>query len=282
MGRLTNLSVLVCAAALTVSFAAPEPCHAQGKAADDARGRELYKEGDKAYAEGDYETAVAKFEEAYELSGRKALLFNIGNAHERLGNPKRAAEALREYLPHAKRADKPTLEKRVESLEKRAQAEEEAKAKAEAEREAEAKAQAEREAREREAAEKGSNQDPTGDAGAKSEPPILAYTLLGVGAVGIGAGAYFGLSALSARDDADAGCSEQGGSRICSSSAEDALDRDQRFSLFADIGFGVGLVAAGVGTYLLLTHDDKPTDTALSVGVGQTPHSTKVTLGGRF
>jgi hypothetical protein len=58
--------------------------------------------------------------------------------------------------------------------------------------------------------------------------------------------------ALGARSDADAGCSESGGKRLCSAEARDAIDRDRTLSLIADVSFGIGLVAAGVGVYLIL------------------------------
>ena len=93
---------LACALAVMTTPAAT-PAHAGDSAGDegDKRARELYIRGDKAYAEGDYEAALAAFEEAYELSGRHALLYNMANAHERLGEYDKALEKLRKFLPHA-------------------------------------------------------------------------------------------------------------------------------------------------------------------------------------
>jgi hypothetical protein len=76
--------------------------------------------------------------------------------------------------------------------------------------------------------------------------------LLGVGAAALAAGAYFGLQALAARREASRWCAEGAGARRCWASAERALARDRRFSLYADVGLGVGALAAGTGLYFLL------------------------------
>jgi hypothetical protein len=69
----------------------------------------------------------------------------------------------------------------------------------------------------------------------------------------MGAGAVFGLMALSARKDAEAACKDSAGQTRCDVAAKDALDRDQRYSLVADLGLGLGLVAVGAGVYFLVS-----------------------------
>jgi hypothetical protein len=94
--------------------------------------------------------------------------------------------------------------------------------------------------------------------------------LLGTGAAGLGAGAFFGLGALAARREASSLCSDASGASRCWSSASAALDRDRQYSLYADVGFGVGLVAAGAGLYFLLRpRADAPTTTAAFVPLSQ-------------
>jgi hypothetical protein len=92
-----------------------------------------------------------------------------------------------------------------------------------------------------------------------SSSSTLGYVLLGTGAVGLGAGAFFGLGAASARQDAKALCPDTNGANVCWSSASAYFDRDKRYSLYADVGFAVGIVAAGAGLYVLLRpHADAP------------------------
>lgn len=223
----------------------------QPSAADDAKARSLFKQGDAAYAEGRYEDALGAFEEAYRLSHRPRLMFNIGNALERLGKLSEAADALEKYLPHAKPTERDVLSKRVQNLRKRAAPtskvvleEEEEEPERKPEREPKQTAPAE-------AAPRARPVEPrAADSGGET---TLGYVLLGAGGVAMGAGAVFGLMALSARKDVDAGCKQSAGQTLCDASARDAVDRDQRYSLFADLGLGLGLVAAGAGTYFLLT-----------------------------
>jgi hypothetical protein len=110
--------------------------------------------------------------------------------------------------------------------------------------------------------------------------PIAGYALLGVGVLGVAAGTYFGLTALTARRDASAACPDVGGVRRCLVNAAGPLDRDKRNSLYADIGFGVGIVAAGAGLYLLLKpQQPEPPATA---GFAPLPGGGEVHVAGHF
>lgn len=215
-------------------------------AAEDAKARELFREGDRAYAEARYEDALARFEEAYRLSPRPRLLFNIGNALERLGQLADAADALERYLPDAKPNELDVLQKRIDNLRKRA-AEKRARDRAEddtdtdTDTDTDADAPAKRKRAKARAAPESEASEPT-----------LGWVLVGAGGVAVATGATFGLMALSQRSEADASCKTSGGERLCDSRAREAIDRDGRYSLFADLGFGVGAVLAGAGAYLLL------------------------------
>jgi hypothetical protein len=74
------------------------------------------------------------------------------------------------------------------------------------------------------------------------------------GVVAISVGAYFGLRALSKRHDRDSACASVSGGFCAGDPGVQSLHDDARRSaLIADIGFGVGIVALGVGTYLLVS-----------------------------
>ena len=186
----------------------------------------------------------------------------MANAHERLGQFKEALSALERYLPDA-RSREALVRKRIQGLQARI-------------RKIEEKEREEARRRQEEAA---------AAATPKDEPvsrPWLGYGLLGVGAVGVGMGTYFALSASSARQDADELCA--GDPPVCPREAEDAVSRDDRHSVFADVGWGVGLTAAAVGLYLVLTHDPKP-ERAVSSPVAVVPggkQGTRIVFSGAF
>jgi hypothetical protein len=83
------------------------------------------------------------------------------------------------------------------------------------------------------------------------ESPTLAYVSLGIGGAGLILGTVFGLAATSKKSDVEAQCE---GSR-CPPAAQDDIDSMNASATYSTIGFAVGLVGAGVGTYLLLSHD---------------------------
>lgn len=67
--------------------------------------RELFQRGQVAYSQGDYETSLSLWREAYALDARPLLQWNISQACERLGRLEEAAAALELYLAGADPAD---------------------------------------------------------------------------------------------------------------------------------------------------------------------------------
>jgi hypothetical protein len=122
--------------------------------------------------------------------------------------------------------------------------------------------------------------DATAHASPGRRPPIAGYALLGVGVAGVGIGTYFGLSALAARRDAEAACPEAGSSRLCSVAASEALDRDKRNSLYADIAVGIGIGAAAAGLYLLLKPQRAEAET--TADIAPLPGGGEVRFAGHF
>ncbi len=251
--RILVVLAIGCSLALSPSaLALPSPPGKRVSKQDDARARKLYEKGDKAYAEGRYQDAADAFEKAYELSGRSLLLFNLGNAYERLDRYQDAAEALDRYLPDAKPKEQDAIAKRIDNLKKRAkQAQEQQQQKQEAEQ---AKAHETKAAHEK-------TKPPEQPPAQTGSPPTLGYVLLGTGGAALVVGGVFGALALSARHDENASCKTAAGSRFCTTDANGAISRDRNYSLIADVGFGVGIVAAGVGAYLVLGSADGKKDT---------------------
>lgn len=249
------------------------------KAAADQRARELFQKGDTAYAEGRYEEALAAFSEAYELSGRAQLLFNVSNALERLGRYQEAVDALEKYLSSGKAKDRDVVQKRLANLKKRVDEQKKEQEKL-AKDEEEKRRKEEEERQKREAAQGGGpggggTTGPSGSSAPKEPPkadtPMLPWFLIGGGGVVFATGAVFGILTLGARSEAQNGCTDTPSGHLCSRDASSAIDREKTFGLVADIGMLSGLVLAGVGTYFLLTnkpnHELKAAGPHVKIGV---------------
>jgi tetratricopeptide (TPR) repeat protein len=86
--------------------------------ADDAVARGLFQAGKAAYEAGKYEDALTFFEQAHTRSGRPQLLFNIGQAAERLRRDEKALEVFRAYLTQVPDApNRVEVEARIKQLE---------------------------------------------------------------------------------------------------------------------------------------------------------------------
>lgn len=225
MGALTLLFLLITAAT--------------AGEADDARARELYENGAILYEEGRYEDAVVAFEEAYRLSGRPALLFNIANALERAGRWSDALDVLSRYRAYAAADERPTLDRRITNLERRI---------------------AEQKAATPETAPTptpGPTVSPT-PTPAPTSPWLrpLPLAVGGGGVLALGAAGVLGLVSLSAHDEAAAGCAPDGAGVLrCSSAAAESLATEDSTALAADLLLGLGLAGIGAGVTLAIVGD---------------------------
>jgi tetratricopeptide (TPR) repeat protein len=88
-------------------------------ASSDAVARGLFEAARASYAAGKYEDALKYFQQAYDLSQRAALLYNIGQAADRLHQDQRTVEAFRLYLERVPDApNRAEVEGRLRSLER--------------------------------------------------------------------------------------------------------------------------------------------------------------------
>lgn len=87
-------------AVFALTVAAPMPTLAQdrGDPSVDAEARSLFEAGRTAFDAGRYADALEYFERSHELSGRSALLYNIGSAADRLRRDEEALRAFERYL----------------------------------------------------------------------------------------------------------------------------------------------------------------------------------------
>lgn len=192
---------------------------------NDARARELYDNGAILYEEGRYEDAVVAFLEAYRLSGRPALLFNIANAQERLGRWVDAHETLQRYRVYAGAEERETLDRRIFNLERRI-------------------------------SESTVATPVESKATTQTTSPWLQPLPLALGATGAGllvVGGAIGGVATANRAEAAAACATDGeGLLRCPVSATSAVQADQTLSVVADVSMLLGVVGLGAGIGVVL------------------------------
>lgn len=271
---------------------APGPAVAQDKPAagkDDAR--RFFKAGQKAFAAGRFEEAARAFEEAFRIAPHPAPLINAGDAYEKAGQIAQAARAYQRVLDLAESGeqDRQDATDRLARLSPKlavVQLSGDAEARVRIDEDeyrgnqrvyvdpgehdvvlldvdgaqpkrVEIAAGASRtitveslQPRKSDAGASsagaatgsGTDGEGVGDTGPTKSGGIRAPTLIayGVAAVAAGGAVYFGLQV----NDAESSYNE--------SPNRDDLDRFNQNKLFTNIGIGVAVVGAGVGTYLLI------------------------------
>lgn len=68
------------------------------RAADADEFQSRYSHGLRCYSQGDYETAIREFQSAFAIRQLPRLLFNLGQAHRKLGHAREALGYLQNYL----------------------------------------------------------------------------------------------------------------------------------------------------------------------------------------
>lgn len=236
----------------------------------DAKARALYTEGETAYARGHYDEAVARFQEAYELSKRPLLLFNLANTFERMGAYADAAAALRRYIESPDATNVEAVRQRIRNLDARAT-----------------------EARELDdelATLRGRPPcpDPIVCPALPTPPPSNrnAYILMATGAVSLVAGGIFGLASVSAGGQVDDECISDAGGTFCPVSADGDLGRERNYALVADILMVGGAIAGATGAIIWWRNQSKhraaERATATTVSPVVTPRSIGVGVAGSF
>lgn len=238
---------------------------------DDAAARQHFVAARGLYDIGRFEDAAREFQEAYRLSRRAELLYNIYVAHRDAGHRGEATAALRDYLREMPDApDRVNLAARLESLEAQLADEEQATAReAELQRQAD-QVEAERRARDAAAA---------GDDGVNLAPWIVA----GAGGLVMIAGAVFGIVALAETSSLEEQCPDG----LCPASyvgLEDDRSSARTFVTLSDwllLGGGV-VLAAGVVWGLLTLGGDSEDAGAPTASAACGPTGCMATVGAGF
>jgi hypothetical protein len=92
-------SLLIAVLILPLSASLPTPLRAQEAAStEDERALQLYQSGETAFGEGHFEAALVLFEQAYTLSRRPGLLYNMAICADRLRRDDDAIRWFEGYL----------------------------------------------------------------------------------------------------------------------------------------------------------------------------------------
>jgi tetratricopeptide (TPR) repeat protein len=111
--RIALVITLACALVVPAARAGAQ------NAPPDESARPLFEAGRRAYEQGHYAEALDAFQRVFVLTGHPTMLVNIGNAHAKLGDRKRAAAAFEQYLALVPDSnDRLLLEARIAELER--------------------------------------------------------------------------------------------------------------------------------------------------------------------
>jgi tetratricopeptide (TPR) repeat protein len=92
---------------------------APGEPQDLELARAHFKTGEIYYERGRFPDAAREFEEAYRLSSKSDLLYNMGKSYDGAGDHARALDAYRRFLAALPSStDRPAIERRVAALER--------------------------------------------------------------------------------------------------------------------------------------------------------------------
>jgi tetratricopeptide (TPR) repeat protein len=183
------------------------PYSAHAGAAEDAKAKALFKEGEKEYNGGSFQSALEKYQQAYDLSPLPGFLYNEAQCYRQLGNFERASFFYGRFIdlskpkaPNVEMAAKLKAEMDEKAAAEKAAADKKAADEAEAKRAADAKAAEDAKAKDAPVA---ANLIPPPQVDLSPPPPPpeekplyksgVFWTLVGVGIVAVAGGVAAGV-----------------------------------------------------------------------------------------
>lgn len=226
----------------------------------------MFDAGRSAFADGRYQDALQRWEVAFRLSGRPAIRYNLGLAHERLGHAEEAIAAFDNYLKwDTEGARSAEVRAKIQTLRSILKAPSDTGPSpatpppaepAPAEVEGEAEPMPERVSDDRPFAETQVPQDASADGAA-----VLPWVLIGTGSALVTGSLITGAVAKGAESDLREMC--QG--NVCAQTLRDKRDDANTYALVTDVLWISGALAASVGIALLIFDGG---------GSGDTEHDT--------
>lgn len=241
----------------------------QDAAADaDAEARRAFRLAEAHYDNGEFEQAAAGFEEAYRLSGRPQLLYNMYVAYRDAQNIESAADALQRYLEQVPDApDHDRLRSRLDRMQAAlaSQGDSATVEPDENDRGLDTGAMGPPSDTPRSSTERSAGTDGVDDAGG-SGLPVAALVVGGAGAALLVGGLITGLMTASKQSELEDGCPTRVG---CDPALEDTRDSGETLALVTDVLLVTGIAAVGVGAVLFFTGQERTSESATaSVGCG--------------
>ncbi len=224
------------------------------------KARRLFNQGRLAYRKGDYEEAVLKWQESYELSKKPLIFESIANAYERLGKASSALEYLKKWRKSAPRREHRALDGRIERLEERVRAEEEERLrKEEAERLRKKKKEEARQKRLRDARRKAERAEQRRKA-AEDKTALVGWLLTGGGAAAVAAGVIMDVVANSQRPDESTACANRGDQLLCRDALRPEIVNNNNLAIAGDVTWMAGAAMVVSGVVVLLVAGPDPID----------------------
>lgn len=248
--RVVALGLVVCLSGQLGGSAAWAQARPAPAADAQAQAREAFERGRIHYDNGEFDQASSAFEDAYRLSGRDGLLYNLYLAYRDANQPEKAAEALRSYLAKVKVIEnRAQLEARLKALDEgiaQRRATEAAKGEAEA-----ARLQAERERAEQEKAAQAAREEQR-KLQAERAPErkwwVVPVAVMGAGGALMAGSLVTGLMANSKANELEDKCVDGN----CPPNLESTADSGKTLSIVTDVLLFGGLATAATGGVLLL------------------------------
>jgi hypothetical protein len=240
----TPARLFVLAASLAAAPASAQPRKPPPSKVDPrlAEAKRLFEDGAAAYAQGNYDGAIKLWEQSYEISQKPLIFESIANAWERLGDARKARDALAKWRAFAPPEERDLLDARIRNLDARVTREDEAAAKAAADKAASDAAVAaqlqqlhQREAR----------------------PWLPGAITGGAGLLLVIGGVAVDIVANGKRPDPSL-CKTSNGMTLCQSSASGPISTSDHLALAGDITWAVGAAAVAAGVTLILVRRNPP------------------------
>lgn len=239
---------------------------------DEEKARAHFRLGRAHYDNGNFAQAAVEFEEAYRISQRSALLYNIYLAYRDANDTKNAASSLRKYLELQKDVEnRGQLEARLAALERSLADGTASQPVAAAQPQPTEGAPAEQQPAEAQGPTEAAPAEATQAAPAEKETNLVPFVLMGTGGAMILGSVVTGIMTSGKQgdlDDARAACKKRGD---CDSLEKKEFDRieslqssGKTLALVTDILLFGGIAVAGTGAVLFILDmgDDSASDTA--------------------